>query len=169
MTDLALTTAQALEAEVTAAPAVQQTLAQQQAAGLRALADMIEANPQLHETLRYALGMVNAFSDDPAVLAEFMRAGRRHGATTEKQVHGDKFFTAVLAWGPLELHVNAHREEVCERVVTGTREVVEEVPDPAALAAVPTITVTRVVEEERWECRPLLAVSSDTKGDGTDA
>jgi hypothetical protein len=41
--------------------------------------------------------------------------------------------------------------------VVGTREVTEEVPDPEALAAVPKVTVTRTVEDVRWECRPLLA------------
>jgi hypothetical protein len=41
--------------------------------------------------------------------------------------------------------------------VTGTREVTEQVPDPEALAAVPTTTVTRTEDVTEWVCRPLLA------------
>jgi hypothetical protein len=48
------------------------------------------------------------------------------------------------------------RNEVCEKVVTGTREVTKEVPDPEALAAVPKVTVTETVEDVEWRCHPIL-------------
>jgi heme-binding NEAT domain protein len=52
--------------------------------------------------------------------------------------------------------VSVDREEICERIVTGTREVTVEVPDPEQLAAVPTVSVTKTVEDVEWICRPLL-------------
>lgn len=136
---------------------IDQTLAQQQAAGLRALADFIEANPDLQPAIRHALSMINGFTDDPAVLAAFMRAGRQHGAVTTKEAVNDTWFTAVLAWGPVELHVNAHREEVCERVVTGTETVTKTVKDPDAIAALPDVEITETVDTFEWVCKPLLA------------
>lgn len=167
------TTVQALEPAVTAAPVAQQTLAQQQAAGLRKLADMIEQNPQIAQWLSHSFGYsgINAHlpegSDKAVLQAEFARIARRHGATTTKDISGS-FHNLIADLGAVKVEVVAYREEVCERVVTGTREVVEEVPDPVALAAVPTTTVTTVVEDVEWVCRPLLEVSSVTKGDGTD-
>lgn len=149
------------------------TLAQQQAAGLRALADLIEQNPQAAQWLRHTLTYsgINAHlrsdSDKAAQQAEFARIARRYGATTTKDI-SDKFHNVVADFGAVKVDMIAYREEVCERVVTGTREVTEEVPDPVALAAVPTTTVTTVVEDIEWVCRPLLAVSSGTEGDGTD-
>lgn len=140
-----------------------QQLADQLATNLRQLADMVENSPQLAETLRYSFSMINAFSDDPAHLAEFMRAGRRHGAETTKTANkGSEWFVAQLKWGRVGLEVNARREQVCERVVVDTREITEEVPDPEALAAVPTVTVTRTEEVVEWQCRPLLAAEAVT-------
>jgi hypothetical protein len=57
----------------------------------------------------------------------------------------------------LKVKVTTYRDAVCERVVTGTREVTREVRDPDALAAVPTTTVTETVEDVEWVCAPLTA------------
>lgn len=59
--------------------------------------------------------------------------------------------------GRVNIWVYANREEVCERVVIGTREVTEEVPDPEALKAVPKVAVTKTVEDVEWQCHSLLA------------
>jgi hypothetical protein len=61
-------------------------------------------------------------------------------------------FKHVLPSG-LELDVTVSRPAVCERVVTGTREVVKTVPAPDA----PMVEVTEVVEDVEWVCEPLLA------------
>lgn len=156
---------QSLEIEVTAAD--QQTLARQQADGLRALADMIEDNPEVARFASvdglYAFHVTTAA--DQAILA---RAALRSGAKVDKDVW-EKQHNLILRWGVVGAYVLASREDVCERVVTGVETVTEVVPDPEVLATVPKVEVTREVEKYEWVCKPLLAVSSDTKGDGTDA
>lgn len=145
-------------------PTTEQTLAQQQANGLRLLADMIEQNPQLADNFEHTFGFSGIFvhvatDDVPAEMAAFGRIARRYGATTEKAVN-EKQYNLVCDFGALKLKFLANRNEVCELVVTGTREVVEEVPDPEALAAVPTTTVTRTEDVTEWVCKPLLAAES---------
>lgn len=49
----------------------------------------------------------------------------------------------------------AERDLVCERVVTGTREVKKTIPDP--MVTVPVIEVVETVEDVEWRCGPLLA------------
>lgn len=46
------------------------------------------------------------------------------------------------------------RDNVCTRVVTGTREVRKTIPDP--MVVVPVIEVTETVEDVEWVCGPLL-------------
>lgn len=121
--------------------------------GLRKVADFVEANPELAEYLRYSFDMVNAYSNDPEVLAAFIKAGKRHGAEATKAAKGDEWFYARLRWGRVELHVNAHRNQVCEARQVGTKTVKQK--DPAALAAVPEVEVEVPVYE--WDCKPLLA------------
>jgi hypothetical protein len=162
-----LTTARELEPEVTAASATQPTLAHRQAAGLRALADMIEANPELADHAGYLDASNVFYVQDKAAMAAIARAALAHGFEVMKDAFGD-VYKVLLKHGPVGFAALASRGEVCERVVTGTREVAEEIPDPVALAAVPTTTVTRVVEDVEWICKPLLAVSSDTEGGGAD-
>ncbi len=67
------------------------------------------------------------------------------------------FFQLVGQIGGTRITLSASREAVCRRVVTGTHEVTETVKDPEALAKVPEVTVTRVVEDVTWDCGPLLA------------
>jgi hypothetical protein len=134
--------------------------AAEQAAGLRALADMIEANPRLEEVFRYAFNQIDVFvgkaSDPKTEMADLIRVGMSHGAKVDKR-GSDVWMTAILRFGPVELHVNGHREEVCERIVTGVETVTKTVKDPEALAAVPEIEVTEEVEKVEWRCSPLMA------------
>lgn len=58
--------------------------------------------------------------------------------------------------GGLHVDLTALREAVCKRIVTGTREVIDEVPDPDALAAVPKVKVPRLVEDVVFDCGSLL-------------
>ncbi|HET6291734.1 MAG TPA: hypothetical protein VFG33_00115, partial [Kribbella sp.] len=62
--------------------------------------------------------------------------------------------------GVIEVHVGAYRDQVCERVVTGTREVTKTVPDPSVV--VPDVEVTETVEDVEWICGPLLAKAVTT-------
>lgn len=76
-----------------------------------------------------------------------------------KRVYGPDtmaYFALDKKVGSITISLSAFRDAVCERVVTGTREVTEEVPDPEKLAEVPVVTVTRTVEDVVWECGPLL-------------
>lgn len=91
-----------------------------------------------------------------ARLADITRRGIAAGARVEKS-YDDDYGKVQLHFGPVYLQAYSNRAEVCERVVVGTREVVEEVQDPDALAAVPTITQTRTEEIVEWQCHPILA------------
>ncbi len=149
----------------TDATTTEPTLAQKQAAALRLLADMIEQNPQVAENFEHHLSYSGLFmhastGDVPAEMAAFGRIARRYGATTEKSV-SETQFNLVCDFGALKLKFLANRGEVCELKVVGTREVVEEVPDPEALAAVPTATVKRTEEITEWVCSPLLAAAEE--------
>lgn len=135
------------------------------AADLRLLADIAEDDPLIAEELQYPfyrLLVAVGSSDDPrGAMAAFVRAGMAVGATVEKS-YDETYGSADIRFpaGALLLHVYAERELVCTKRVIGIREVTEEVPDPDALAAVPKITVTRTVEDVKWDCRPLLAEAS---------
>ncbi len=137
----------------------------QQADGLRALADMIEKHAEVGKLLTYSLRQISQPTgsvDDPkAEMATFARAAAKCGAKVRKN-GGDKWFSVVAAWGPVEVEVFVDREEVCERVVTGTETVTKTVPDPEQLAAVPMVEVTEVVEHVEWVCPPLLAAERNT-------
>jgi hypothetical protein len=151
-----------LAADLDADRAVESDLIAERAAamslGLRQLADLITANPHLTKHMEYTLQriLVCVFGRQP--VAEFARAGaatrgvrvEKHGS--EKWGGVDLFFTDAVY-----LHVYTDRDNVCERVVVGTREVVKDVQDPEALAAVPVVKTTVVEEIVEWQCRPFLA------------
>lgn len=147
-------------------PHPDQHLADQLAAGFRAVAELFETNPVLAGHARYAqfdklmlsAGHANEASSK-TVMADFIRAAKAHGGKITKS-GAEKWFHVNLSFGRVGLDVFAAREEVCERVVVDTREVTEEVPDPEALAAVPTTTVTRTEEIVEWVCRPILAAEA---------
>lgn len=89
--------------------------------------------------------------DQRTILADIARAMGNAQKSTFHQ------FAVWRRFGGIVLAAYADRAEVCDRVVTGTREVTTEVPDPEALAAVPKVTVTEVVEDVEWVCGSLLA------------
>lgn len=128
------------------------------AAGLRTLADAIEQHPRLAEigNLRYGLGWTLVGVETREAVQLWARAGLSAGARVTKH-QGDKYAGVDIQFGPVTAHVYVEREELCERVVTGVREVTEDVPDPEALAAVPIVAVTKTVEDVEWVCRPILA------------
>jgi hypothetical protein len=131
-------------------------------AGLRALADALAANPDLPLpsegslwplSIPFHSGGMND-EDRAAALASAARI-LIPGVRTKKV--DDNYYRVTGHLHGLEIQVWAMREQLCTRVVKGVREVTREVPDPEALAAVPTTTVTETVEDVEWVCAPLLA------------
>ena len=141
-------------------------------AGGRALMDALEANPQVPLPDAGRISPVTFHflaGDDPrAAMAATARAlgGRWRKQTRDyADVGGGSYFDLAGALLGLKIQLTAARGDVCERVVTGVREVTEIVPDPELLAAVPLIEVTRPVEEVRWVCGPLMASAADAEPD----
>lgn len=128
-------------------------------AGLRKIADALESNPDLrlpwHGSSKYG-SPLSVFTDTKAEAAAwaFVLDGRAEKNVTENGNYG---FQLKGRMRGVHVLVYAKREEVCTRRVVGTREVVEEVADPDALAAVPTVQVTRTEDIVEWDCHPLLA------------
>lgn len=132
-----------------------ETKATEYADGLRALADMIEDNPELVPIFKFSLGEIREPVHDREELATFARAAARTGKVSKN--FSSKYASVSIAFGPVTLAAYIEREQVCDRVVVGTEMVVETGPDPEAVAALPV--VEREVEREivEWRCRPLLA------------
>jgi len=131
------------------------------AADLRWFADMVQANPDLYDLAWNMRDHVNlpipSDADAVELLAHVARLGLAAGCKVRKEFDDWAAVTLTLPAGVVELYFYAARSRVCERVVTATREVTKEVPDPEALKAVPTVTVTETIEDVEWVCRPLLA------------
>lgn len=94
--------------------------------------------------------------DPKATLAAIARA---LPGKVAKRTYSSQFEISGHVAG-IEVKAIAEQAAVCERVVTGIREVTEVVPDPDALAALPKVTVTKTVEDVEWVCRPVMAAAS---------
>jgi hypothetical protein len=138
--------------------------ATEQTTALRALADLVEAHPELAADIEHALGSAllamplhnPEVTDERERLALWARAARRHGAATVTKGAQDDTFELDISWPGLTIKVLAHRDQVCERVVTGTETVTKLVPDLDAPPR-PMVEVTETVERVEWRCGPLLA------------
>jgi hypothetical protein len=108
--------------------------------GLRGLADFLELRPELIPINYVSLWHFVA-ADQFGTLAQTM------GGSTKTA--SDKYLGLDRKFGPHSLNLRVEREEVCERVVTGT-EIVE-IDDPDA-PPVPKITVER--DKVEWVCPP---------------
>lgn len=129
------------------------------AAGLRQVAAMVEANPGGVDVLEFAFSNVLAYvsGDNPReLIADATRATLAVGGTVDKYYSGDEWAGIVARFGPVSIQIYTGRAQMCERVVVGTREVVKEVPDPEALAAVPTVQTTVTEDVVEWVCRPIM-------------
>ncbi|MGH9895625.1 MAG: hypothetical protein ACREA0_27310, partial [bacterium] len=120
------------------------------------LADVLEAHPELklpYSGSEHSPLMVMPYEKQREQLAAWARVmpGRKDKKTR------DGYYDLIGAFRGLGLQLICDRNEVCEKVVTGVREVTEEVPDPELLAAVPKVLVTKTVEEVEWHCTSLLA------------
>jgi hypothetical protein len=138
--------------------------AREYAQGLRDFADWVEANEEL---ISYELGRAdrepefrfNIYALDPNQLRDYVRALGR----AEKNVD-DSYFKVTRRFGPVEVMAYTARELVCERVVTGTREVTKEVRDQdlvrQAIEQIPAETVTEIVEDVEWVCEPSILAAA---------
>lgn len=96
------------------------------------------------------------------LMAETIRRFKTITATPIRKEYrdgGEGYLDVFVPLRGLTLKLVELRSEVCERVVTSTETVTEEVPDPDYIAAAPTKTVTREVEQVEWRCTPILAAS----------
>lgn len=125
--------------------------------GLRQLADLAEAHPVFADTLssltRYG---VTSFGRDRELMRQVTKLCLRGGCQVEKEVTDTLYNLVITTPAGVKVKLLANREDVCERVVVGTHEVTEDVPDPTLLAAVPLVTQTRVEEIVEYRCSPLL-------------
>ena len=133
--------------------------------GLHAFADALEAHPDVrlpYDGTETDITTYFLSGDDPR--AAMAAAARAFPCDFRKEVteDGDHAAGTLRLKGKLHglrIELVAYRTAVCERVVTGTREVTETVKDPEALAAVPEVEITKVVEDVVWECHSILAPS----------
>ncbi len=124
--------------------------------GLRVLADLLEQNPQVPlpwngqhpKYSRISIHHLGAGQRDA-----FLATVRAFPGTKVKAPR-EQYFDVEVDLGGLYLEVTADRDEVCQRVVTVTREVTREVIVPVETR---TETVTETVEDVEWICAPLLA------------
>jgi hypothetical protein len=133
-------------------------------AGLRAYADALEANPETLPLPYHGIDteIVMYFLDAADPRAEMAAAVRALPCNFTKSVMESSLNPGGTLRLSGKLHglgveLVAYRNAVCERVVTGTREVTKTVKDPEALAAVPEIEVTETVEDVEWRCGSILA------------
>lgn len=129
----------------------------EQVAGIRELADWLEAHPEVpipHELTgndySYVLIMTLSVDDPKATLAAIARA---LPGDVKKDADSSQFEIEGRVGG-INVKAIAQRNEVCERVVVGTREITRTIPDPRV--AVPEIEVTETIEDVKWVCTPLM-------------
>lgn len=120
------------------------------AAGLRALADVIDAAEVPLSESEAAMSVMPWFPDTRDELIALTHAARAAGATVERDPD-DHLYRLRFRFGPLLATAIAYRADVCERVVVGTREIVEMVPDPAAPAP-PMVEIRRQEEVVEYRC-----------------
>ena len=135
--------------------------------GLRALADLFEANPELAEDFRYgdAFSKIHnpvSHNEDPrASMAAWARAGKAAGAPVAKD-YGEKWGSVTVTLSDaVRIYTYAKREQVCTRIVTGTETVTVKVPDPSV--EVPMVEVEQTREIVEWQCLPLLDADGGAK------
>lgn len=129
-------------------------------AGLRAIADLLESTPDLPlpttRKIEWAAHWYTSNDDEiPAVVADLARRipGKLTKNDPTRGAYAAAYYELSGNVGGMPVRVWAERSAVCERVVTGTREVVETVPAPDA----PMVEVVKTVEDFEWVCHPILA------------
>jgi excisionase family DNA binding protein len=113
--------------------------------GLRDLADLLDDYPDLPLPYDGTASRLTIFTSTKAELQAYARL--IPGTLDKETSDGPYGFALTGALDGLRLRIYGKRAEVCERVVTGTREVTVSEPDPEAVAVLPLITRTETVED----------------------
>lgn len=120
--------------------------------GLRDLADMLERTPAAIPINTPFSGFLGVYGDDWDTPLEQMTAlARATGGRWEKSTEFDDF-RLIRHFGPHKITLFTSRENVCERVVTGTRMAM--IPDPDFVATAPLVEVEQEIVE--WVCPPSI-------------
>lgn len=117
-------------------------------AGMRAAADWLERNSDIKEPYDPKLQFFFV-TDTDRPRQQVADLARRMG--TCKKDATSELFSVVKMFGPFKVEGIAYRDNVCERIVTGT----EKVTVPAVEARPEREEVRELVE---WKCSPLTAV-----------
>lgn len=127
---------------------------EQQIDGLRKLADLLEQNPDVSMPYDVANGLTFQFLYTEEAASEMAHLRSLIGGAFRKNTYGGgTYYELVGKFSGIEIRLVTFRSKVCERVVVGTREVYEEIPDPDA----PKVAVIKTVEDVEWRCSPVLA------------
>lgn len=129
-------------------------------AGLRRIADLIDAYPELAEGFRFDLcqssiawsslsAEVNFHSRADA-LSAFTRAVARTADSVEKSAKLERYFDVIAKFGPVVVKGWAEREDVCTRRQVGTKVVTKQVPTGYE-------EQSEEVPVFEWDCNPVLA------------
>lgn len=129
-------------------------------AGLRALADLLDNNPDLplpytgiNAASPITFYVLDAGEDPKGTLAKIARL---LPGTVGKTTSGSgQYFSITGTLAGLHIDATAYRKAVCERVVTGTREVI--VPATRRITVPARPATVETVEDVEWVCSPLLA------------
>ena len=127
-------------------------------AGMRALMDILEANPglplpyqgsQIPMTFHY-LGGEDARRDMATAARTIPCSWAKHAREYDDS---PAYLDLTGELHGVKIELTAYRDDVCERVVIGTEDrEVEEVVQPAV-----TTTVTKSVEKVEWRCGPIMS------------
>lgn len=139
--------------------------------GMREVCDWLEAHPEV--PLPYIGAHVSGSPlpslpiylhkwnpNKPDVRTQMATIARAMGKATKSPGLVDGTYIVWRAFDGVALYAQAERDEVCERIVVGTREVKDLVPDPERVAAVPLVEVTKTIEDVEWRCGSILAAES---------
>lgn len=124
-------------------------------AGIRQLCDIFEEHDDI--PLPYAFNDVSIFltSDGASTMKRMTSIRRRIGGKWEKKPWAE-YFDIVCKVRGVTVKLTSLRKDVCQRVVTGTRTSVVEVPDPELVAKVPLKRVESTIEDVEWVCPESL-------------
>jgi hypothetical protein len=123
-------------------------------AGFRQLADFLEQRPELHKYLEYASETFNIFIKraELAEIARVMGPVRKHSV--------DHWFYLARDFGPVSLHAAITRDEVCQKVKTGTRVIPAQEARTVEIAATPE----RIEDVYEWKCPESILADPISSG-----
>lgn len=123
-------------------------------AGLRAIADFLDACVDAGVTVGKVDSKLSIFDLGDNERETKAQAGRKLGKFTKNV--SEHCFYIIKSFGGVELQLIAARQSVCKRVVVGTKEVPETII-PAQPAKDQIVVPARTEEIVEWQCTSLLS------------